>query len=105
MSNILVWKLISGEELIGDAVVEPSGADYIVVKQPATIMMQRTEQGVGIGLMPHMPYVEGDVKVYKASISSSGTPTQNMINEYNRLFGSGIQIAPASALAGLQVAS
>jgi hypothetical protein len=50
-----------------------------------------------------MPYADGKVKLFSQSIATEATPSTNMVNEYNRLFGSGIQVAPASALAGLQM--
>jgi hypothetical protein len=101
MSTIKVWKLISGEELIAEQVEH--SAESIELKSPATIIMQQTENGVGLALMPYMPYADGNITLMKNSIASVGEPSQKMVNEYNRLFGTGIQIAPASALAGLQM--
>ena len=98
MTEIKVFKLISGEELIGKA--EVTGLGY-TIEAPATILMQQTKDGVGLALMPYMPYTEGKVKLFSQSIATEGTPSDKMINEYNRLFGSGIEIAPASALVGL----
>jgi len=99
MNKIKVFKLISGEELIGE--VFNSYDTHVVLKSPATILMQQTQQGVGLGLMPYMPYAEGDIDIMKNAIASEATPSTKMVNEYNRLFGSGIEIAPASALASL----
>jgi hypothetical protein len=97
--SIAIFKLVSGEEMIGEVV---SLADNtFVVKNSAVVMLQRTEQGMGVALMPYMPYCEGNISFYKDSLVAEGEPSQNMVNEYNRLYGSGIQIAPASALAGL----
>ena len=101
MDKIKVYKLISGEELIGE--VFNHYGDHIELKAPAIILMQQTEKGIQMGLMPSMPYAEGNIKLYKQCIASEGNPTQNMVNEYNRLYGTGIQVAPASALAGLQM--
>jgi len=98
MTEIKVFKLISGEELIGNA--EVTGLGY-TLESPATILMQQTKEGVGLALMPYMPYADGKVKLFSQSIATEGTPSDKMINEYNRLFGSGIEIAPASALVGL----
>jgi hypothetical protein len=98
MNDIRVFKLISGEELIGKA--EVTGLGY-TLEAPATILMQQTKDGVGLALMPYMPYTEGKVKLFSQSIATEGIPSDKMINEYNRLFGSGIEIAPASALVGL----
>ena len=51
--------------------------------------------------MPYMPYTEGKIKLFSQCIATEGDPSKKMINEYSRLFGSGIEIAPASALVGL----
>lgn len=101
--QITVFKLVSGEEMIGE-VFNVFGESYRI-KNPAVIMLQRTDQGVGVALMPYMPYCDGDIDFHKSALVAEGEPSQNMINEYNRIFGSGIQVAPASALAGLQIAS
>lgn len=101
MDKIKVWMLISGEELIGEVFNDVD--DYIEIKTPAVIIMQQTQQGIQMGMMPSMPYTEGSVKLFKRAIAKEATPSDKMINEYNRLYGSGIQVAPASALAGLQM--
>jgi hypothetical protein len=95
---IKVFKLISGEEIISKC--ELIGSDYLL-DSPASIMMQRTEQGVGVGLAPYMPYSSGKITLHCGSVASSAGVDVKMENEYNRLFGSGIQIAPAGSLAGL----
>lgn len=95
---IKVFKLISGEEIISKC--EHMNNDYML-ESPASIMMQRTEQGVGVGLAPYMPYSTGRIRLHAGSISSSADADLKMENEYNRLFGSGIQIAPAGSIAGL----
>jgi len=95
---IKVFKLISGEEIISKC--EPKDNDYLL-ESPASIMMQRTEQGVGVGLAPYMPYSTGRIKLHANAIASSADADLKMENEYNRLFGSGIQIAPAGSIAGL----
>ena len=100
MSDIVIYKLNSGEEIIGELVSSETETSFI--KNAAVVMLQRTEQGVGVALMPYMPYCDGSVKFFKSCIIAQGEPSQNMINEYNRIYGSGIQIAPASALVGLQ---
>lgn len=99
MDKIKVFKLISGEELIGELFSWKDG--IYELKAPATIIMQQTEKGVGLALMPYMPYADGNITLFKQSIASEGTPSTKMVNEYSRLFGSGIEIAPASALATL----
>lgn len=99
--NVKVFKMINGEEIIGE-VIKSFDAFY-EVKNPAQIMLQRTEGGMGVGIAPYMPYATGNINLYGTAISADCIPDQNLINEYNRIFGSGIQVAPASALAGLQM--
>lgn len=101
--KVKVFKLINGEELISE--ISNYYDQTVELKKPAQIMVQQTERGMSVGLAPYMPYVEGDVHLYRNAIASEGDPVEQMQNEYNRLFGSGIQIASASTLAGLKVAS
>ena len=97
--SVYIFKIVSGEEVIGELVTDHSN-EYSV-KSAAVIIMQQTQQGVGVALMPFMPYSEGAIRLNKDMVSTTADPSQNMVNEYNRLFGAGIQIAPASALSGL----
>jgi hypothetical protein len=101
MDKIKVFKLINGEELIAE--VFNHYDRHIELKAPAQIVMQQTKEGVGVAMAPYMPYVNGNIELHRHAIASSGVPDVKMENEYNRLFGSGIEIAPASALAGLQM--
>jgi hypothetical protein len=99
---IKVFKLLNGEEII--AKTETTGLGYTLT-DPAAIVIQQTEKGVGVGLAPYMPYAESDITLYATSIATEGIPAQNMANEYNRIFGSGIEVVSASALSGLKVVS
>jgi hypothetical protein len=97
--SVKVFKLINGEDLIGEVSIEYT--DYIVLNSPAQIVLQQTQQGVGVGLAPYMPFVEGDLKILKTAIAAEGIPKLEMSNEYSRIFGSGIQIATAGSVPGL----
>lgn len=88
--------MISGEELIAE-VVKSNDVEYSL-KNPSTIVLQQTQQGVGVGLAPYMPYSSGLVFLNRRAIASEAEPDTNMVNEYNRIFGSGIQIASADVL-------
>ena len=101
--TVMVYKMINGEEIIGEKF--NTHTDIIELKEAAQIILQRDAKsgGVGVALAPYMPYALGNVKFYKTAIMAEVEPTQELVNEYNRVFGSGIEIAPASALAGLQV--
>jgi hypothetical protein len=98
--TVKVYKMINGEDIMGEVFNSPM-MDPIELKNPSQIVLQRTETGMGVALAPYMPFADGNVKIHKHAIASECTPDQNMINEYNRIFGSGIQVAPASILATL----
>jgi hypothetical protein len=95
MDRIKVFKLINGEELIGE--IFNHYDRHIELKAPAQIVMQQTKDGVGVALAPYMPYVTGNIDLHRHAIASSGIPDVKMENEYSRLFGSGIQIAAAGS--------
>lgn len=90
--NIKVFKLINGEEIISKADETSLGW---TLSSPAQIIMQQTKEGVGVALAPYMPYSTGDITMYQHAVTSEADPDVKMENEYNRLFGSGIQIASA----------
>lgn len=97
--NVKVFKLINGEEILAEIFNHFDG--QLELKNPATIMVQQTQQGVGVGLAPYMPYATGNVFLYKNAIASEAEPDLKMVNEYNRIFGSGIQIATAGSVPGI----
>ena len=97
---VKVFKMINGEEIISEVKETLSASsDTYTLDSPASIVMQQTERGVGVGIAPYMPYVDGPVVLYKSAIASEGNPDVKMENEYRRVFGSGIQIAPAGSVA------
>jgi hypothetical protein len=100
MGDVKVFKMISGEEIIGNVV--SSDSSKYEVKNPAQIVLQRTETGMAVAMAPYMPYADGNINLYSTAIAADCSPDIKLVNEYNKLFGSGIQIAPASALAGLK---
>lgn len=97
--SVKVFKLISGEELIA-TVSTQSDSEYKLT-DPTTIVMQQTERGVGVALVPYMPYAGKQVTLYKSAVASEGSPLVEMENEYSRVTGSGIQIVSAGGLQGL----
>lgn len=99
MNKVKVFKMINGEDLIGEVVGNFDA--FVEMKNPAQIMLQQTQTGVGVGLAPYMPYVDGNLQLSRSAIAAEGEPKKEMVNEYNRIFGSGIVVAPANAIAGL----
>lgn len=94
--TIKVFKLINGEELISE-VTSTSEAGYFL-ESPASIQLQQTAQGVGVGIAPYMPYAKDKIYLYKHALASEATADEKMENEYRRVFGSGIQVVSAGSI-------
>jgi len=93
---IKIFKLITGEELISKVT---SGSDIgYHLDNPASILVKQTNSGMGIALAPFLPYSKDTVYLFKHAIALEGDADDQLVNEYNRIFGSGIVVAPASAL-------
>ena len=98
--KVIVFKMINGEEIMGE--VFNTFNDLWEIKHPSQIILQRNEAGnMGVAIAPYMPYADGNIKLYKQAVAAHCEPDKNLVNEYNRIFGAGIQIAPASVLASL----
>ena len=85
--------MINGEVIMADIVSEDFGQGHYVVNEPASVMLQERDGGVGVGIAPYMPYAEGKVNIRINAIAAEAEADQKLVNEYNRLFGSGIVIA------------
>lgn len=98
--KVIVFKMINGEEIMGE--VFNTFSDTWIIKNPAQIMIQRNaEGGMGVAIAPYMVYASDNISLYKNAVGAHCEPDQALVNEYNRIFGAGIQIAPASVLASL----
>ena len=88
--KIINFKLINGDELVAKLVQE--GDDHIIVDQPRSL--QFNPQGTGAAFIPALIMSnDGEVKVYKSSISLYN---ENVGSEYEKHYlqsVSGIQLA------------
>jgi hypothetical protein len=91
--TVKIFKMINGEVIMGDIVSEDFGQGHYVVNEPASVMLQERDGGMGVGIAPYMPYAEGRVNIRLNAIAAEADADQKLANEYNRLFGSGIVIA------------
>lgn len=94
MNNIKCLKLISGEEVIGKYI--ESTADSVVIEDVASVVMMPSQRGdgsVGLGLMPFLPYAETTrFTISKQTVVTEFDPNIDIVNNYNRMFGAGIQV-------------
>lgn len=105
--SIKIIKLVTGEELIGELVSAktviaasgtPGDVDY-ELKDVAIVQMVPTQTGLGLSLFPFAPYTEDKTHTFRGKhVILSMDPGVDLINNYNKMFGSGIQIASAGSL-------
>lgn len=92
---IKLYKLITSEEVVGEAVED---GEYIEIKQPCAIMLlasRSTPDQHSMALVPYAGYTKGHtVKIKKASIVWEADVAEELYNQYNMIFGAGIQIVP-----------
>lgn len=93
---IKIFKLITGEELITD--VTSGSENGYHLENPASIVVKQTSTGMGVALAPFLAYTKGKVYLSKHAVAVEGEADDQLVNEYNRIFGAGIVVAPASAL-------
>ena len=83
--DVKIVKLTSGEELIGEFDAETG-----VIKNPVVMIPVSKEQ---IAFQPWLPYSEDKEFTLKESvINIVANPSTTIVNEYNRIYGSGLVI-------------
>ena len=83
----------TNQTIIGDT--ERVG-DVYTVKQPVQVIVQPTKDGPMMGFSPFLDFCEEfnvGIKFSSSDILTVTTPVIELRNQYNEVFGSGIQIA------------
>ena len=95
MADIKLIKLTSGEEILATVVSNDNSALSI---NDAVILVYRKAEGgnMAVGFAPFMPYAEGNITINSTAIASTADCKQDLVDEYNRIFGAGIVIASAN---------
>lgn len=95
--NVKVYRLMTGEDIIADTEVDQNGVWF---KNPAAIVVQQTQDGrVGAAFAPFAPFAKDNkVLIRQTAIAGEMEVDVKMINEYNRIFGSGIVLAAANEM-------
>ena len=68
------------------------------VKKPVQVVVQPTKEGPMMGFAPFLDYAEEfvtGIELQKNDVLCVTTPSRELENQYNQVFGSGIQIASA----------
>ena len=93
--SVKVCKLVTGEDIIADVEIDQHG---YMLNNPAQLVIQQTQDGrVGAALAPYAPYAkDGKLRIFKEHVIGEMDIDVKLVNEYNRIFGSGIMIAAAN---------
>lgn len=90
------FRLNTGEIVLTE--VKERNDITITLKNPAQMIMQEVEPGrAGVALQPFIPY-GNNLLLYVSNITAEFDLDQQVENEYNRIYGSGIVIAGANEL-------
>ena len=84
----------TNQTLIGEIVNESPTS--ITIKQPVQVVVQPTKEGPMMGFSPFLEFAEEfktGITLPKDNIQCITTPMVELANQYNQVFGSGIQIA------------
>ena len=90
---VKIVRLKSSEDVIGDVVSENS--ENIRVSNPAMLMPVGDPRGgnVQMGLAPWMPFSDQkEIDFPRDWVLVVGDPVQDLVNNYNQAFGSGIVV-------------
>jgi hypothetical protein len=92
--TIKLITLKTNHTLIGD--VDCVSDTEITLKQPVQVVMQPTKDGPMMAFSPFLDYCDEfktGIKLSMTDVLCITTPVRELENQYNTVFGSGIQIA------------
>ena len=97
---VKLLRLKSGEDIVGEIVRE--NEELIVISNPAILMHVSHSPGrqdqIQIGLAPWIPFSEEkEFKLPRDWILLTTIPAQDIVNNYNQIFGSGFVVPQVSA--------
>jgi hypothetical protein len=97
MSNVILYRLSSGDEVIADEVSVTAVQNATVISDAVALVYHQTEKGVSVGFAPFMPQSDGKITLLNHDISATSRPNEQVLKEYNRIF-SKIEIVPAGTI-------
>jgi hypothetical protein len=92
MSDVLIVRLFTGEEILGEVTFEDSSS-HVVIKHPTRIQAAPNPNtgNVDVHLAPLLPLAqEKEIKLRMDAIAFYYTPVVDIRNQFSTLFGSGI---------------
>jgi hypothetical protein len=95
--TIKLLTLKTAHTLLGEVTELPNGQEFSI-KQPVQVIVQPTKEGPMMGFSPFLDYAEEfktGITINRGEVLCVTTPARELENQYNQVFGSGIQIASA----------
>ena len=78
--------------------VDCKSDDKIVITKPVQVVLQSTKDGPMMAFAPFLDFAEefnSGIPIGMENILCITTPSRDLENQYNKMFGSGIEIASA----------
>lgn len=72
------------------------GGEFVLIKNPVQVVMQPTKEGPMVSFIPFLEYAKefkSGIRIAMSDILCITDPVVELENQYNQVFGSGIQIA------------
>jgi hypothetical protein len=94
MIQMITFK--TNHTLIGDVIYDGVyGEGVVKIKQPVQVVQQPTKDGPVMGFAPFLDFCEEfitGITIRNEDILCTTTPVTELLNEYNKIFGSGIEV-------------
>jgi len=90
--KLLTFK--TNQTILGE--LDCTSDNEVTMKKPVQVIMQPTKEGPMMGFAPFLEYCEEfktGIKFSMDNVLVITTPVRELENQYNQVFGSGIQIA------------
>lgn len=94
MNNIKLITLKTNQTLLSET--DCISDEVVVLKKPVQLFVQQTKEGPMMAFTPFLDYAEEfqtGIKISMNDILTINNPNTELVNHYNKVFGSGIQIA------------
>ena len=94
----MTTKLITfktSQTILANVTDDKTGTAYMLEK-PVQVILQQTKDGPMMGFAPFLDYAEEfstGIEISKTDVLCVTTPSRELENQYNKIFGSNIEIA------------
>jgi len=99
--NLKLMRLKSGEDIVVELLDGKESQQHITVKNPAMLVpVGDGKTNLQMGLMPWMPFSEArEFDLPREWVLLTTEPAQEIVNNYNQVFGSGIVVPQVNTAA------